>query len=138
MRKLGFTLFMVFMLSASPVLAKDKDRERQRDDRSTHSDGKCKNAENCQDNDFSPDLRDSPVVVCLPSSTCNFGSDEEALPSNLDPRCVPFHCDPKPNSLVPPNPEKLVMVIQAGAAAIGKSAGEMAGAIAALPIGILL
>lgn len=41
-------------------------------------------------------------------------------------------------ALFPPDPAKLVSVIQTGAAAIGKAAGDLAGAAAALPVGILL
>lgn len=71
------------------------------------------------------------------------GPDEQALdlpplPSNLDPRCAPYHCDPKPSSLFPPDPAKLVKTINEGAQAIGTAAGAMAGAVAALPVGILL
>lgn len=54
---------------------------------------------------------------------------------------VPAPGQPPPQgqaALFPPDPAKLVSVIQAGAAALGKAAGDLAGAAAALPIGILL
>lgn len=53
-----------------------------------HEGGDCNDTENCQDNDFSPSFKDSPVrdafnfspVICLPGSTCNVdgGKDEPA------------------------------------------------------------
>lgn len=42
-------------------------------------DGSCsehrdcdRNEGQCSDDDFSPSFEDSPVIVCLPGSTCNF------------------------------------------------------------------
>lgn len=55
-------------------------RDRGGDDRSDgkDSDGKCQGARQCQDDDFSPSFDDSPVILCLPSSTCNFGGGTDA------------------------------------------------------------
>lgn len=53
--------------SPSSELAAREDRSDGRD-----SDGKCQGARYCQDDDFSPSFENSPVIVCLPSSTCNF------------------------------------------------------------------
>lgn len=47
--------------------------------------GDCRHAENCQDNDFSPSFKDSPVrdafnfapQVCLPGATCHFYGDRQ-------------------------------------------------------------
>lgn len=116
------------------------DDDRDGDDRSTgkNSRGKCENAKSCQDDDFSPSFDDSPVILCLPSSTCNFGEGEAALPSNLDPRCAPFHCDPRPTSLMPPDPVKLMAAIQTFTKGVGEASGALAGAIAGGTIGILL
>lgn len=139
-RQASAALLILSFLGGGGTLSEHRGRDRG-DDRSTHSDGKCKNADSCQDNDFSPDLQDSPVVICLPNSTCNFGPGNSQQAIAVDPACPPIpypHCDPYPTALVPPNPEKLVTAIQAGAAGIGKAAGELAGAIAALPPAILL
>lgn len=49
-------------------------KEKQGEDRSDgkNSRGKCENANYCDDKDFSPSFDESPVIICLPSSTCNF------------------------------------------------------------------
>lgn len=102
-----------------------KDRGGHQDDgghnreNGRNSRGKCEKADTCDDRDFSPELTDSPVTICLPQSTCNFGEGEQA-------------------SLVPPNPEKLVGAISAMTKGIGDAAGALAGAIAGGTIGILL
>lgn len=105
-------------LVASKHHKHDGGRERDRkQDRSTgkNSRGKCEGADYCDDRDFSPTFDKSPVQdsfnVCLPGATCHYdGRDEPgadqppagegqaafAPPSNLDPRCAPFHCDPQP------------------------------------------
>jgi hypothetical protein len=137
----------------------DGDHHKKKEDRSTgkNSRGKCEKADYCDDRDFSPTFDKSPVQdsfnVCLPGATCNYGDDkgkrdsapepapsdsEQALPSNLDPRCFPFHCDPKPEALFPPDPKKLTELIQAFTSGVGKSAGDLAGAIAAFPPALLL
>lgn len=95
-----------------------KDRREQGDDRSRGRDsrGKCENADYCQDNDG---INADKVYICLPEANCSFGEGETA-------------------ALLPPNPEKLIKAIQAGAEGIGAAAGALAGAIAALPPSILL
>lgn len=103
----------------APALVLERHRDSGDRDHGRDSRGDCEASDNCQDNDFSPDLEDSPVIVCLPSSTCNFGEGETAAMIRLDPVA-------------------LVKTIQDGATAIGTAAGTMAGAIAAFPIGILL
>lgn len=60
----------------------------------------------------------------------------------VDPTCIPlplpYHCDPKPAALFPPQPDKVVELIQAFTAGVAKSAGDLAGAIAAFPPALLL
>lgn len=85
----------------SPLRSNERrDRDRDGDDRSTgkNSRGKCEGASYCDDRDGSPTFRDSPVTICLPQSTCNWGGSQAAWspPSNLDPQCFPYHCDPRP------------------------------------------
>lgn len=96
-------------------------RDGDGDDRrkGENSRGDCEGSTNCDERDFSPTFDDSPVVICVQPGACEFGDGEQT-------------------ALFPPDPAKLVSTIQTGAEAIGKSAGAMAGAIAALPIGILL
>lgn len=100
MKKLGLALSMIMLF---PTTAYADKNDHGSEDKEQDNSGKCRNAENCQDNDFSPSFDKSPVqdsfnpTICLPASTCNFGGNEQTLPSNLDPRCVPFHCDPKPS-----------------------------------------
>lgn len=80
---------------------------------------------------------DFVIVVPAPTAPPGGGDGQQAL--GLPNLCgLPYHCDPKPQALVPPDPAKLAAAIQAGAAGIGKAAGELAGAIAALPPAILL
>lgn len=64
MSRLVVALGLVVTLAGPAAASHD---ERGRDSR-----GDCEASDNCQDNDFSPDFEDSPVIVCLPSSTCNF------------------------------------------------------------------
>lgn len=68
------------------------------------------------------------------------GPEESALvlPPVADPRCFPWHCDPKPAALFPPDPAKLTELIQSFASGMGKSVGDLAGAIAAFPPALLL
>lgn len=127
-----------------PALVESRKDKPDRDgyDRSDgrNSRGDCEGSDECSDNDFSPTLTDSPIVVCVQPGACDFGEGESAagLPSQLDPRCVPYHCDPKPTAIGKLDPEALLNAITTGSETIGRSAGEMAGAIAALPIAILL
>jgi hypothetical protein len=79
---------------------------------------------------------DFTIIVPVPGQD-QPGPEESALPSP-DPRCAPFHCDPKPSAMFPPNPAKIAELIQAFAAGVGKSAGDLAGAIAAFPPALLL
>lgn len=97
-----------------PISGQDGDRDRGRNSR-----GDCDQSDQCSDNDFSPNLEDSPVILCLPSSTCDFGDREVA-------------------SLMPPDPERLMGAIRVFTQGIGEAAGALAGAIAAGTIGILL
>lgn len=123
---------LVGMVSAPAVARDGGDRSHGKDSR-----GDCDRSRNCSDDDFH--IERSRIVVCLPQSSCTFGPDEQAI--NVDPACPPIpypHCDPYPTALIPPDPAKLAAAIQAGAAGIGKAAGELAGAIAALPPAILL
>lgn len=118
----------------------DRDYSGDRD-KGRNSRGDCEGAETCDERDFSPELTDSPVTICVQPGSCDFGGEEEAsVPGWADPRCAPFHCDPAPStsSLFKLDPVLLVKTIQEGATAIGTAAGTMAGAIAAFPIGILL
>lgn len=75
--------------------------------------GNCNDQRRCQGNNctdnhksFSPDLKDSPVTICMPGSTCYFdgsgqpkkGGDQGQKPASI--AClvpVPYHCDPKPS-----------------------------------------
>jgi hypothetical protein len=112
------TLTLLGGLGSASLAGKRDDGGHNRD---TRSDGKCKGAGQCSDDDFSPSFDKSPVYICLPNATCSWGgANQQAM------------------ALVPPNPQKLIEAIQAGAAGIGKAAGELAGAIASLPPAILL
>lgn len=79
-------------------------------------------------------------VVIIPPTP--FTPAPEAQPMAFDPTCIPLpvpaHCDPKPTALFPPKPEKIVELIQAFSAGVAKSAGDLAGAIAAFPPALLL
>lgn len=97
MRKLMASLALLSIVLL-PVNAEAKDKkDKQRDDRSTHSDGKCKGAETCNDQDFSPSFDKSPVqdsfnpVICLPTATCNFGDgQQDTPPDQTTPQALPF------------------------------------------------
>lgn len=112
-------------------------RQRGDDRRKDGSNHKCEGADQCQDNDLSPSFDNSPIYLCLPNSRCDFGDSEEAV-ALPDPRCVPYHCDPKPQSLMPPDPAKLIDAIRVMTQGTGEAAGALAGAIAGGTIGILL
>jgi hypothetical protein len=100
---------------ASPVGASAKDRGGGdgRDSR-----GKCENAQACDDRDFSPTFRDSPVdisgnTICVMPGSC---SSPEAGRAQRQ-------------SLLPPSPAKMVAAMNAMAKGIGEAAGALAGAI---------
>lgn len=42
------------------------------DDRSDHRNQDCEESEHCSDDDFSPSFDNSPIIICLPESTCRF------------------------------------------------------------------
>lgn len=157
MKQFGIVLVVIFALVVGVCVAcvgDDDDNSMwrptsHRDDRDYSGDrdkgrqsrGDCEGSTNCDERDFSPELTDSPVTICVQPGSCDFGGEEEAsVPGWADPRCAPFHCDPAPGSrsLFKLDPVLLVKTIQEGATAIGTAAGTMAGAIAAFPIGILL
>lgn len=73
--------------------------------------GNCNDQRRCQGNNctdnhksFSPDLKDSPVTICMPGSTCYFDGNGQPKKGGGDQKpqsvgClipVPYHCDPKP------------------------------------------
>lgn len=78
--------------------------------------GNCNDQRRCQGNNctdnhksFSPDLKDSPVTICMPGSTCYFdgsgqqkpppkdgGQKPSAMPSPACLLSLPWHCDEKP------------------------------------------
>lgn len=135
MKQFGIVLVVIFALVVGVCVAcVDDDDDNSmwrptshRDDRDYSGDrdkgrqsrGDCEGSTNCDERDFSPELTDSPVTICVQPGSCNFGDGEEASLFKLDPVL-------------------LVKTIQEGATAIGTAAGTMAGAIAAFPIGILL
>lgn len=78
-----FALFFAAILGTCVAVCDDEDDDgawtpattlESREDRSDgrDSDGKCQGANYCQDDDLSPSFEDSPVIVCLPGSTCHF------------------------------------------------------------------
>lgn len=99
--------------SAPALVAKKHKDGGHKEDRSSgkNSRGKCEGADYCDDRDFSPTFDKSPVQdsfnVCLPGATCHYDGKDQAPaqgdgqqawspPSNLDPQCFPYHCDPRP------------------------------------------
>jgi len=133
-------LLALVLLVAAPAGAqasgrhhRDRDKDRCEEDCARSGDGDRKNNRYC----FMP--CDFVIIVPMPTPPGGGqpGPEESALPP-LDPRCMPFHCDPKPAALFPPDPAKLTELIQAFASGIGKSTGDLAGAIAAFPPALLL
>lgn len=130
------------MLSASTVAPmRDHEKKERGEDRSTGKDsrGDCEGSRQCSDDDFSPSFDKSPVYLCLPTATCNWGPGDGEQALDLPNLCgLPFHCDPKPQSMMPPDPVKMMGAIRTFTQGVGEAAGALAGAIAGGTIGILL
>lgn len=110
----ALTAAALFAIPAQPAgHHHDRDRDRCEKHCQRSGDGDRKGNRYC----FMP--CDFVIIVPMPGQDQQPGPDEQA-------------------ALFPPNPEKLVQAIQAGAAGIGKAAGDLAGAAAAMPIAILL
>lgn len=104
------TATLLFSLPAQPAGHHRHDRDRCEKHCQRSGDGDRKNNRYC----FMP--CDFVIIVPMPGQP---GPDEQA-------------------ALFPPQPDKVVTLIQAFAAGVGKSAGELAGAIAAFPPALLL
>lgn len=145
MMRRGSAAIVALVLMATVVPASGGHHRKHHRDRQEDCRRDCHNSNSDNDGDGG-DRRQYCIMPCniiVPIPTpggAEPGPEEQALtlPPSADPRCAPFHCDPKPTALFPPDPKKMTELIQAFASGIGKSAGDLAGAIAAFPPALLL
>lgn len=122
-RRMLSTLAVAAALLLGPTAPAYADRYGGGDRGDCNREGNCNDQRRCQGNNctdnhksFSPDLKDSPVTICMPGSTCYFdgngqpkkdgGQGQDPQPGETpraampNPACLvpaPWHCDPKPH-----------------------------------------
>lgn len=106
------------MLLAAPTAARADSSDYGNERGNCNREGNCNDQRRCQGNNctdnhksFSPDLKDSPVTICMPGSTCYFDGNGQKKDPNQPPKggqqptavpnpacliSVPYHCDPAP------------------------------------------
>lgn len=113
------------VILAAPTAARADSSDYGNERGNCNREGNCNDQRRCQGNNctdnhksFSPDLKDSPVTICMPGSTCYFdgkkdpnqppkggGQGQDPQPGETprtvqpNPAClisVPYHCDPAP------------------------------------------